>query len=114
MPGMSGVELLTAARKMFPDAGRVLRPAYADTDAAIRASNDADGPHCLLKPWDPPEDRLYPVLDDLLQTWRQPAPVANLRLIGNRWSPTTHAVREFLARNLVPYHWLDKIGRAHV
>ena len=107
MPGMSGVELLTAARKLFPDAGRVLLTAYADTDAAIKAINDADVQHYLLKPWDPPEDRLYPVLDDLLQTWRQPPPWSNLRLIGDQWSQASHAVREFLARNLVPYRWLD-------
>jgi thioredoxin reductase (NADPH) len=107
MPGMSGVELLTAARKLFPDAGRVLLTAYADTDAAIKAINDADVQHYLLKPWDPPEERLYPVLDDLLQTWRQPPPWSNLRLIGDQWSQASHAVREFLARNLVPYRWLD-------
>jgi thioredoxin reductase (NADPH) len=107
MPGMSGVELLTAARQLYPDARRVLLTAYADTDAAIRAINDADVQHYLLKPWDPPEERLYPVLDDLLQTWRPPPPMANLRLIGDRWSQSSHAVREFLARNLVPYHWLD-------
>jgi thioredoxin reductase (NADPH) len=107
MPGMSGVELLTAARRLYPDARRVLLTAYADTDAAIRAINDADVQHYLLKPWDPPEERLYPVLDDLLQTWRPPPPMANLRLIGDRWSQASHAVREFLARNLVPYHWLD-------
>src|SRR3954447_11430718 len=107
MPGMSGVELLSAARRMYPDAKRVLLTAYADTDAAIKAINDADVQHYLLKPWDPPEDRLYPVLDDLLQTWRQPAPVANLRVSGARWSPDSHEVREFLARTLVPYRWLD-------
>ena len=107
MPGMSGVELLTASRKVYPDARRVLLTAYADTDAAIKAINDADVQHYLLKPWDPPEDRLYPVLDDLLQTWRPPPPLANLRLISDRWSRSGHALREFLARNLVPYRWLD-------
>jgi thioredoxin reductase (NADPH) len=107
MPGMSGTEFLTASRRMYPDARRVLLTAYADTEAAIRAINDAEVQHYLLKPWDPPEDRLYPVLDDLLETWRRPAPAANLRLIGDRWSPATHEVRQFLARNLVPYRWLD-------
>ncbi len=107
MPGMTGVEFLAAARRLYPDARRVLLTAYADTDAAIRAINDADVQHYLLKPWDPPEERLYPVLDDLLQTWRPPPPVANLRLIGDRWSPASHELREFLARNLVPYRWLD-------
>ena len=107
MPGMNGTEFLTASRRLYPDARRVLLTAYADTEAAIRAINDADVHHYLLKPWDPPEDRLYPVLDDLLETWRRPPPTANLRLIGDRWSPATHEVRQFLARNLVPYQWLD-------
>ncbi len=107
MPGMSGTEFLAASRALYPEAKRVLLTAYADTDAAIRAINDADVHHYLLKPWDPPEERLYPVLDDLLETWRRPAPVSNLRVIGDRWSPATHALRQFLARNLVPYRWLD-------
>jgi thioredoxin reductase (NADPH) len=107
MPGMNGTEVLTASRELFPDARRVLLTAYADTDAAIRAINDAGVEYYLLKPWDPPEDRLYPVLDDLLETWRRPAPTTNLRLIGDRWSADTHEVRQFLARNLVPYRWLD-------
>src|SRR3954468_2164990 len=107
MPGMSGTEFLAASRGFYPDAKRVLLTAYADTDAAIRAINDADVHHYLLKPWDPPEERLYPVLDDLLETWRRPVPAANLRVVGDRWSPASHAVREFLARNLVPYRWLD-------
>jgi thioredoxin reductase (NADPH) len=107
MPGMSGTELLAASRELYPEAKRVLLTAYADTDAAIRAINDADVHHYLLKPWDPPEERLYPVLDDLLETWRRPPAVSNLRLIGDRWSPASHALRQFLARNLVPYRWLD-------
>ncbi|MCW2706148.1 MAG: trxB, partial [Blastococcus sp.] len=107
MPGMSGTDFLAASRELYPDARRVLLTAYADTDAAIRAINDADVHHYLLKPWDPPEERLYPVLDDLLETWRRPAPSANLRVVGDRWSPSSHALREFLARNLVPYRWLD-------
>jgi thioredoxin reductase (NADPH) len=107
MPGMSGVELLAASRKLYPDARRVMLTAFADTDAAIKAINDAEVQHYLLKPWDPPEDRLYPVLDDLLQTWRPPPPAANLRLVGDRWSQSSHEMRDFLARNLVPYRWLD-------
>jgi thioredoxin reductase (NADPH) len=107
MPGMSGTEFLTASRELYPDARRVLLTAYADTDAAIRAINDADVQHYLLKPWDPPEERLYPVLDDLLETWRRPPPATNLRVVGDRWSGASHALREFLARNLVPYRWLD-------
>ena len=107
MPGMSGSEFLTASRRLYPDARRVLLTACADTDAAIRAIDDAEVQHYLLKPWDPPEDRLYPVLDDLLETWRRPAPAANLRLIGDRWSADTQEVRQFPARNLVPYRRLD-------
>jgi thioredoxin reductase (NADPH) len=107
MPGMNGTEFLAASRELYPDAKRVLLTAYADTDAAIRAINDADVHHYLLKPWDPPEDRLYPVLDDLLETWRRPAPVTNLRVLGDRWSAASHALRQFLARNLVPYRWMD-------
>lgn len=107
MPGMTGIELLTSSRQLYPDARRVLLTAYADTDAAIRAINDAAVEYYLLKPWDPPEDRLYPVLDDLLETWRRPAPTTNLRLIGDRWSADTHELRQFLARNLVPYRWMD-------
>ena len=107
MPGMSGTEFLAASRELYPDAKRVLLTAYADTDAAIRAINDADVHHYLLKPWDPPEERLYPVLDDLLETWKRPPPVTNLRLIGDRWSAPSHVLRQFLVRNLVPYRWLD-------
>jgi thioredoxin reductase (NADPH) len=107
MPGMNGTEFLAASRELYPDAKRVLLTAYADTDAAIRAINDADVHHYLLKPWDPPEERLYPVLDDLLETWRRPPPATNLRLIGDRWSASSHALRQFLARNLVPYRWMD-------
>ena len=107
MPGMSGTEFLAASREFYPDTKRVLLTAYADTDAAIRAINDADVHHYLLKPWDPPDERLYPVLDDLLETWRRPAPAANLRVVGDRWSAGSHALREFLARNLVPYRWMD-------
>src|SRR5215210_1927754 len=107
MPGMSGTEFLSASRELYPDAKRVLLTAYADTDAAIRALNDADVHHYLLKPWDPPEERLYPVLDDLLETWRRPPPATNLRLLGDRWSASSHALRQFLTRNLVPYQWMD-------
>src|SRR5215207_9705929 len=107
MPGMSGTAFLAASRELYPDAKRVLLTAYADTDAAIRAINDADVHHYLLKPWDPPAERLYPVLDDLLETWKRPAPVTTLRLLGDRWSASSHALRQFLARNLVPYRWMD-------
>ncbi|SFL14487.1 FAD-dependent oxidoreductase [Geodermatophilus ruber] len=107
MPGTCGVELLSASRPLHPEARRVLLTAYADTEAAIAAINDAGVQHYLRKPWHPPEERLYPVLDDLLRTWRRPAPVAGLRLLGDRWSPATHALRQFLGRNLVPYRWMD-------
>ncbi|OLR93649.1 FAD-dependent oxidoreductase [Actinokineospora bangkokensis] len=107
MPGMSGVEFLEAAMDLFPLARRVLLTAYADTDAAIRAINVVDLDHYLLKPWDPPEEKLYPVLDDLLSAWsaldRRPA--RQVRVVGHRWSPRSYAVRDFLARNSVPFRW---------
>jgi thioredoxin reductase (NADPH) len=107
MPGMSGVDLLGRAIELYPDAKRVLLTAYADTEAAIQAINLADVDHYLLKPWTPAEERLYPVLDDLLETWRPPPPTADLRIIGHRWSRPSTALREFLVRNLVPYRWLE-------
>ena len=109
MPGMSGVQFLEQAIELFPDAKRVLLTAYADTDAAIAAINEAGINHYLLKPWDPPEENLYPVLDDLLDDWQanvQP-PFEGIRVLGNRWSPESHNVKDFLARNHVPYQWLD-------
>lgn len=109
MPGMSGVEFIKHASDLFPDAKRVLLTAYADTDAAIRAINEANVNHYLLKPWDPPEQNLYPVLDDLLDDWRgnfRPA-FEGIRIVGNRWSPKSHDVKDFLARNQVPYRWFD-------
>ena len=108
MPGMSGIEFLERAIEVFPNARRVLLTAYADTSAAIDAINLVDLDHYLLKPWDPPEEKLYPVLDDLLLAWRRdrrPA-VAETRLVGHRWSPPSHALRDFLARNQVPYRWV--------
>jgi thioredoxin reductase (NADPH) len=109
MPGLSGVEFLEQAIELFPDAKRVLLTAYADTDAAIAAINDAGVDHYLLKPWDPPEENLYPVLDDLLEDWQAdfPAPFEGIRVLGNRWSPDSHSIKDFLARNHVPYQWLD-------
>src|SRR5206468_3109600 len=106
---MTGVAFLGEARKLYPDTMRVLLTAYADTGAAISAINDVALHHYLMKPWDPPEDRLYPVLDDLLSEWaRRVRPVFDgIRILGSRWSPQSHAVREFLARNQVPYQWLD-------
>ena len=109
MPELSGVEMLTRARSLFPDSKRVLLTAYADTDAAITAINDVQLDYYLVKPWDPPEQRLYPVLDDLLDDWLagyRPT-FDGIRVIGHRWSPEAHAARDFLARNQVPYRWLD-------
>ena len=107
MPQMSGIELLEQAMDLFPLARRVLLTAYADTDAAIRASNVVDLDHYLLKPWDPPEEKLYPVLDALLEAWHaiEPAPVTDIRVVGHRWSARSYEVRDFLARNSVPYRW---------
>jgi thioredoxin reductase (NADPH) len=109
MPGMTGVEFLERARDLYPEARRVLLTAYADTEAAIRAINTARIHYYLNKPWDPPEEKLYPVLTDLLEDWEagyQP-PFEGLRVIGNRWSLKDHRVRNFLTRNHVPYRWLD-------
>ncbi|HEU4509159.1 MAG TPA: FAD-dependent oxidoreductase [Pyrinomonadaceae bacterium] len=109
MPGMSGVEFLAQAITLFPDAKRVLLTAYADTDAAIAAINEAGINHYLLKPWDPPEENLYPVVDELLEDWEAafPPQFEGIRVLGNRWSPASHNIKDFLARNHVPYQWLD-------
>jgi thioredoxin reductase (NADPH) len=112
MPGMTGVDFLERARELYPEARRVLLTAYADTDAAIQAINSARIHYYLTKPWDPPEEKLYPVLDDLLEDWQagyQP-PFEGLRVIGHRWSLRDHRVRSFLSRNHVPYRWLDIAG----
>jgi thioredoxin reductase (NADPH) len=109
MPEMSGVELLSRARELFPDAKRVLLTAYADTEAAIKAINEVQLDYYLIKPWDPPEQRLYPVLDDLLDDWlagHHPS-FEGVRVIGHRWSAQSHAARDFLGRNQVPYQWFD-------
>src|SRR5713226_9062298 len=109
MPEMSGVEFIAKAIDPFPETKRVLLTAYADTDAAIDAINHARIHHYLLKPWDPPEQQLYPVLDDLLDDWQATfrPPFEGVRVLGHRWSPRSYAVRDFLSRNQVPYHWLD-------
>ena len=109
MPQMDGVDFLAEAMALFPDAKRALLTAYADTDAAIRAINDVKIHHYLLKPWDPPEEQLYPVIDDLLDDWSssyRPA-FEGIRVLGNRWSPRSYEIRDFLARSQVPYQWLD-------
>ncbi len=109
MPRMSGIEFLTAAVQKFPDVRRVLLTAYADTEAAISAINVVKLDHYLLKPWDPPDRNLYPVLDDLLDQWSASytAPFEGIRVVGTRWSPRCYELREFLARNQIPYQWLD-------
>ena len=109
MPQMNGLEFLAEAMQIYPNACRVLLTAYADTDAAIKAINDIKLHHYLLKPWDPPEDNLYPVIDDLLEDWlAQYKPLfEGLRVLGSRWSPPSYDLREFLARNRIPYQWLD-------
>src|SRR4051812_12611340 len=107
MPQMNGIEFLEQALDVYPGARRVLLTAYADTSAAIDAINVVDLDHYLPKPWDPPEEKLYPVLDDLLEAWRNSdyRPVPATKVVGHRWSARSSDVREFLARNQVPYRW---------
>ncbi len=109
MPGMTGVEMLERARDIYPDARRILLTAYADTEAAIRAINTARIHYYLNKPWDPPEEKLYPVVNDLLDDWQAGflPPFEGLRVIGHRWSLNDHRLRNFLSRNHVPYRWID-------
>ncbi len=109
MPGMNGTELLERSIAIFPDAKRALLTAYSDTEAAIRAINTARIHYYLTKPWDPPEEKLYPVIDDLVEAWRSSykAPFEGLRVVGVRYALRDHKVREFLTRNSVPYVWLD-------
>jgi thioredoxin reductase (NADPH) len=109
MPRMTGVEFLAQAILLYPDAKRVLLTAYADTEVAIRAINDIRLDHYLMKPWDPPEERLYPVLSDLLDDWHANfrLPFEGIRVIGHPWSSQAHAIRDFLARNQIPYQWLN-------
>ena len=109
MPEMTGIEMLARARPQAPTAKYVLLTAYADTEVAIRAINDIGLDHYLLKPWDPPEERLYPVIDDLLGDWRlaNQDHSADVRVIGHRWSDRSHDIKTFLARNHVPYRWYD-------
>src|ERR1700722_8752214 len=112
MPGMTGVDFLQQGLSIYPAAKRVLLTAYADTEAAIRAINSARIHYSLNKPWDPPEEKLYPVLNDLLDDWKAGfrPPFEGLRVIGNRWSLKDHRLRTFLSRNHVPYRWLDIAG----
>jgi thioredoxin reductase (NADPH) len=109
MPGIQGTELLAQCRAFYPLARRVLLTAYSDIDAAIKAINEAHLDHYFSKPWDPPEESLYPVIDDLLDDWQAESPPEEkgLRLVGHQWSPRSHEIKDFLAGNLVPYRWLD-------
>ncbi|MGZ4203420.1 MAG: FAD-dependent oxidoreductase, partial [Thermoleophilaceae bacterium] len=109
MPGMAGTDYLVEARKIVPDAKRVLLTAYADTEAAIAAINDVALDYYLLKPWDPPEEELFPVVEDLLTTWESGAALeaGGVRIVGHRFSRDSHDLRDFLARNRVPARWLD-------
>ena len=109
MPELEGVELLTASRDFFPDAKRVLLTAYADTEAAVRAINSARLDHYLMKPWDPPENLLYPILHDLLTAWQATyrPKFGGIRLIGFQWSPLSHELKDFLSGYMVGYQWLD-------
>lgn len=109
MPGIHGTEVLAQSRELYPLARRVLLTAYSDIDAAVKAINVAHLDHYLAKPWDPPQERLYPIVDDLLDAWQaEYLPEAKgLRLVGHQWSPRSHAIKDFLAGNLVPYRFLD-------
>lgn len=109
MPGINGVEFLGEAIKLYPETKKVLLTAYADTDAAIASINAINLDYYLMKPWDPPEERLYPVLDDLLSDWLAsvPAPYDGIRVAGTLWSASSHYVKESLARCQIPYQWLD-------
>ena len=109
MPGMMGSDVLAQSRSIYPLARRVLLTAYSDIDAAVKAINEAHLDHYLSKPWQPPEERLFPVIDDLLDDWQaEYLPEAKgLRLVGFQWSPQSHAIKDYLASNLIPYRWLD-------
>ena len=109
MPDIEGTEFLEEAIKIYPNARKVLLTAYADTNAAIDAINNLGLDHYLMKPWDPPEERLYPVLSDLLNDWRQNNrdPFEGIRMVGIQWDPVSYQLKDFLARNNIPYQWLD-------
>jgi thioredoxin reductase (NADPH) len=109
MPGMTGTQFLTEAQKFYPLARKVLLTAYADTSAAIESINTIGLDYYLMKPWDPPEQHLYPVLDDLLGDWwtTVPIPFEGIRVVGTQWSATCHSAKDFLSRNRIPYQWLD-------
>jgi len=109
MPQMTGIEFLAEALKLYPDAKRALLTAYADTDVAINAINQIKLDYYLVKPWDPPDSQLYPVINDLLEQWQAyfHSAFEGIRVVGHRWSPLSYQVKDFLARNQIPYQWLD-------
>ncbi|MCK4801518.1 MAG: response regulator, partial [Anaerolineales bacterium] len=109
MPEMEGTEYLSKAVKFYPEARKVLLTAYADTEAAIKSINEIGLDHYLMKPWDPPDQNLYPILEDLLSDWQAtvPVPYDGIRIAGTLWSPQSHNIKDFLARNRIPYQWLD-------
>lgn len=109
MPEMLGVEFLEQAKKYYPEAKRILLTAYSDTEAAIKAINDVQLDYYLLKPWNPPEEKLYPVLNDQLDEWQASfvPDFQGIKIVGYQWSPRSHAIKDFLAGNLLPYQWLD-------
>jgi len=109
MPEMSGIEFLAEAAKLYPETKKVLLTAYADTDVAITSINSINLDYYLMKPWDPPEERLYPILDDLMSDWMNtvPIPYGGIRVVGTLWSAKSHYVKDFLSRSQVPYQWLD-------
>ncbi|MGH7884888.1 MAG: FAD-dependent oxidoreductase [Thermodesulfobacteriota bacterium] len=109
MPEVSGVDFLFEAKQSFPEAKSILLTAYSDTDAAIKAINDVALDYYLMKPWDPPEERLYPILDDLLDDWQAGfrPDFEGIKVLGYQWSPKSYAIKDFLAGNLIPYQWLD-------
>ncbi|MBL0742002.1 response regulator [Chryseolinea lacunae] len=109
MPEMLGVDFLKKAKELFPDARRILLTAYSDTEAAIRAINDVQLDYYLMKPWDPPEEKLFPILNDQLEEWqsRHVPTFQGIRIVGYQWSPRSHEVKDFLSGNLIPYQWLD-------
>lgn len=109
MPEMLGVEFLQKARAFYPQAKRILLTAYSDTEAAIRAINEVQLDYYLLKPWDPPEERLYPILNDQLEEWEgtHVRPFQGIRVVGYQWSPRSHQIKDFFSGNLIPYQWLD-------
>jgi thioredoxin reductase (NADPH) len=109
MPEMEGVEFLEKAKEFFPEAKRVLLTAYSDTDAAIKAINEVGLDYYLMKPWDPPEEKLYPVLDELLDDWQNKyrPDFEGIKILGYQWSPKSHAIKDFFSGNLIPYQWIN-------